>query len=222
MDDGTKSRVGARIKIAAIVAAIVVVLALAPMLPVDFPLFPAPDSTDRAYKLFKEGDCDGGYAILEKRAADGAYNVSWSRVGSTKYEGECGEPDYAGAIKAFRKSAREGYCSANFDLAGIAYLHPNIPGVEQVDYRNNLLASALCSSHLSDDELMAQIFESEFLHDGFDVLKTPMREALAERKSILALPYEERRKIAEQIRDGVGYDANPDPFNWVKLQKPVE
>jgi len=222
MSNGNETRFGERLKIGAIIAAIIGMLALAPLLPLEFPLFPASDSTDLAYRLFRDGDCKGGYAILEKRAAKGSYNIGWSSVGSMKYRGKCGAPDYAGAIKAYRKSAREGSCSASFNLAGISYLHPNVPGIEQIDFRNNLLASALCSQSLADDELMAQTFESEFLHDGFDVLKSPMREALAKRQVILALPYEEQKKITEQMRDGIGYDANPNPYDWVKLQKPLK
>lgn len=210
MNDGNKSFTNTRMELVAIFAAIAAVFAFINWLPIEKPFFLAEDSEIRASRLLRDGDCNAGYAIYEKRAAKRTYDVSWLTVGRMKYLGECRGQDLPGAIVAYRKAAQNGACRANFNLAGIAYLHPEIPGFKQADYQNNLFAVVMCAFYTNNEKLIEQYIHDEFILPGFEILEPSFRQALERRKEYSTLSPEAQKKIVSAIINGDGYDANPD------------
>jgi len=217
-DNPMRSRVAAMCFVAAIVLFFFVVV---PLLPFERPYFPAADSTFLAERLFRQGDCAGGYAIYEKRAANGAYDVSYLMIGRMKEQGRCGSPDIPGAIAAYRQAAARGRCDANFLLAKIAIQHPDVSGIQQEASENNLFASVLCLYHTSDERQRSHHFEPNSKHRDVAGLEEAFEKALERREAYRKLPFEQKRKIAEQIRDGVGYDVNPNPLEVSAKWKPT-
>ncbi|WNK00120.1 hypothetical protein L2D14_01520 [Thalassospiraceae bacterium LMO-JJ14] len=209
MDDLSSSPLVVRMKTSAIIAVLLTILGLIFLLPIEKPFFLADDSAIRADRLLAEGKCKEGYAIYEKRAADGRYDVSWQTVGRLKYRGACGGQDLPGAIAAYRQAAREGACGANFRLAGIALLHPDVPGVTQVSPANNLFASTMCAFNTSDDKIVPLFFESRSLPPAFEQLKPLFLEALERRRNFKTLAADEKKRIVTALVNGHGYDANP-------------
>ncbi|WNK00122.1 hypothetical protein L2D14_01530 [Thalassospiraceae bacterium LMO-JJ14] len=228
MGNGSKPPMNTRKKLVFLAAGIAVFFVLINLLPQRWPLFPAEDSIFRADRLLRDGKCEEGYAIFEKLAAKEAAPVTYLRIGDDKYEGLCGGKDPAGAVKAYRKAALKGMCSANFYLAAVALMHPQIVGVEQAPPENNLFAATICSRGLSDEELMQQYFIDFTRHrDALGVLdnaglRDAFRDALLKRQAYLHLPGEKRRSIAKDIRDGINYDANPNPLRWTETRKSLK
>lgn len=211
MKDRDKISISPRMKLAGVFTGIAIFFVVINLLPLERPFFPADDSIFTASRYFEAGDCKASYDVYEKRAANNKVSpgISYLGIGDMKYNGECGGQDIPGAIAAYRKAARLGVCRANFELASIAYLRPNIPDVEQLDYKDNLFVSALCSFYTSDQELNARFFESDYGNPGFELLKEPFREALVRREQFKKLPPEQQKAIRQDIIEGKGFDANP-------------
>ena len=185
-----------------------VALNLLNLLPGEKPYFPGPDSKYTAERLFKKGDCAGGYAIYEQRAARGSYDVGYLTIGGMKEEGYCGRPDIAGAIAAYRLAAKRGNCRANFELARIALLYPNVPNVKQIDYRDNLFAATICADATSDSKLISWYFDKTETKPVYPQLRKAFLEALARRAEFKKLPAKKRRAIKDRLVNGEGFDAN--------------
>jgi len=210
MNDHDKYGVSTGKKLSLVFVAILAFIGVINLLPIEKPFFLADDSRIKAGRLLAEGKCEQGYAIYEKRAADGRYDVSWQTVGRLKYRGACGGQDLPGAIAAYRQAAREGYCNANFQLAGIALLHPKVPGVSQVSPANNLFSAAMCAFYMKDEETIPLFFESRSLPSAFELLRPLFLEALERRRNFKSLAQDEQKRIVKALVNGDGYDANPD------------
>jgi len=228
MNNDGKPPMSTRKKLAFLAMGIAVFFLLINLLPQRWPLFPAEDSIFRASRLLQDGKCEEGFAIYERLAAKSPSGVDYLSIGDDKYEGFCGGRNLKGAIDAYRKAALKGTCSANFYLAAVALRHPNIDGVNQAPPENNLLAAAICSNGVSDQELTHRYFNRLTRHrDVLGIqndanLKDAFRAALKERQIYLALPYDQKRPIADNMRDGIGYDANPEPLSRTAARKPLK
>mgnify|MGYP003133629428 CR=1 FL=1 len=228
MDNGSRPPVSKRKKLICVAAGIGAFFLLINLLPQRWPLFPAEDSIFRADRLLRDGKCAEGYAIYEKLAAKSRSGADYLSIGDDKYEGFCGGQDLKGAIEAYRKAALKGTCSANFYLAAVALKHQKIDGVDQAPPENNLLAAAICSNGITDQELIHRYFNKLTRHrDALGIqdnanLRDAFRTALEGRKFYLSLPYEHKRPIAENMRDGIGYDANPEPLSRTAARKPLK
>ena len=201
----------------AAVAVLLAFIALAPLLPLEYPLFPGPDSEFTADRLLRDGKCEEGYAIYERNAAkSGGNSVLYLSIGKMKLRGKCGESDVLGAIEAFRAAATLGSCEANYHLAQVKILRPEFDGADQVDEDDNLFASVLCSKSLSDSEVI-EFYSTPIIElMPFDRIEDPLNQALERRAAFKGLPKSERLTILENIRDGVGFDANPYPYERLK------
>jgi len=205
--------VKSRMTVVGILAAIIVFFfVVVPMLPFEAPYFPAADSEYRAYRLFREGDCAGGYAIFEKRAEKekgrSVSGVSYLMFGRMKEKGFCGSPDIPGAIEAYRKAAAMGSCRANFELGRIKFSYPNIPNLTQIDYPDNFFAAIICASVIEDHDLLSWYFDDGTEYATNERLRTAFHEALARRNEFKKLSPEQQRKIRNDIVTGNGFDAN--------------
>ncbi|MCK5777846.1 MAG: hypothetical protein KAH11_03580 [Rhodospirillales bacterium] len=210
MRDHDKYGVSTGKKLSLVFITILAFIGLINLLPIEKPFFLADDSAIRAHRLLADGKCEEGYAIYEKRAADGRYDVSWQTVGRLKYRGACGGQDLPGAIAAYRQAAREGYCNANFRLAGIAHTHPEVPGITQVSSANNLFSAVMCAFYMEDEETIRLFFESRSLPPAFEQLRPLFLEALERRREFKSLAQDEQEKVVAALVNGDGYDANPD------------
>lgn len=211
MKDRGKISISPRMKLAGVFAGIAIFFAIINLLPLERPFFPADDSIFTASRYFEAGDCKAGYDVYEKRAANNKVSpaITYLLIGDMKYNGECGGQDIPGAIAAYRKAARLGNCQANFELAGVAFLHPSVPGVEQLDYKDNLFVTTLCAYYANDQEIVSLYFDNNYADPGFERLKEPFREALVRREQFKKLPPEQQMAIRQDIIEGKGFDANP-------------
>lgn len=220
MQDRNPNPTKAKLAVIGFVAAVIVFFfVIVPLLPFEAPYFPAEDSKDLAYRLFRKGDCVGGYAIFEKRAERATYDGSYWHLGIMKEEGRCGSPDLPGAIDAYRKAAAKGDCRANFELGRVEFMHPSIPGVTQIAHADNFFAATVCAVVTDDQELLSQYFEPGSTSAQNESLKAAFVDALARRAAYKKLPQDERRKIRKDIAGGIGFDANPNEFDLKSWSK---
>jgi hypothetical protein len=133
----------------------------------------------------------------------------------------CGAQDIPGAIAAYRKAARLGNCHANFYLANVALKYPDINGLKQAPAENNLFASALCSFSTTDEDLIQRYFVRDSVHKVNAGLEKVFKNALTKRESFRNLSFNAKRKITEEIRDGVDYDNNPFPLQAWAAHNPI-
>ncbi|MEX0693346.1 MAG: hypothetical protein WD075_02780 [Rhodospirillales bacterium] len=222
MNDGKKSFTSTRMKLAAIFAVIAAFFIVIRLLPTEWPLFPADDSEFLANRYLRDGKCEAGYAIYEMNAARKKSSVTYLTLGDMKYRGDCGGQDLPGAIEAYRKAAQMGNCSANFYLAEVAIKHPAAPGVEHAPPENNLFASAICSNPLTDAELTDFYLNGGNLGRNVDILENNYLSTLRRRHEFNDSPYDLKLRTVENIRDGIGYDANPYPYKRAWLLRPVK
>ncbi len=220
MKDDTESRTGTRIKAVAIFAAVAVFFVVIRLLPTEWPLFPAKDSMFHAERLLRDGKCEEGYDIYEKKAEKEVSAVTYLSIGDWKYAGKCGGQDLPGAIAAYRKAARKGNCSANFYLAELAIKHPDVHDVEHASPANNLFASVICAYPLTDSELSDFFLNRGDRGRNVDVVKKHFLAALRQRDKFNFLSFDQRIKTVKNIRDGIGYDANPVPYKDTKALRP--
>jgi hypothetical protein len=223
MKDRGKISISPRMKLAGVFAGIAIFFAVINLLPLERPFFPADDSIFTASRYFEAGDCKAGYDVYEKRAANNKVSpgISYLGIGDMKYNGECGGQDIPGAIAAYRKAARLGVCRANFYLAAIALKNPEISGFKQAPPENNFFASALCSFSTTDQELMHIFFVREPVHKVSSGLESVFKNALSRREAFKHFSFNAKRKITEDIRDGVEYDNNPFPLKAWATHKPI-
>ena len=109
MNDGKKTPVSTRMKLVAMFAAIAAFFAIINLLPIEKPFYLAEDSETLAFRLLMRGQCEEGYAIYEKKTADGKSRHFLS-LGEWLYTGMCGTKDIPRAISYYRQAAAAGWC----------------------------------------------------------------------------------------------------------------